>query len=46
MTRAGQLSRALYIRQKGKWIRIGTIWHDGDVHLYNNVYTILEQVFE
>lgn len=46
MTRAGQLSRAIYIRQKGTWIRIGTLWKDGEVKLYKNVYTILEEVFE
>lgn len=46
MSRDGSPLRALYIRRKGKWIRIGTITASKKISLEDNVDTILEDVFE
>lgn len=45
MSRDGSSQRALYIRRKGKWIRIGTINSDKKIIFQSNVDTIIEEVF-
>lgn len=49
MTKAGKITRQLYIRRKNKWIVVGSIsFIRGvpSVRLRDNVDLILEEVFE
>jgi hypothetical protein len=45
MTRAGALTRTVYIRRKGKWIAIGFCTRT-EIKFERNVDTILDEVFE
>ena len=45
MGRDGSSQRALYIRRKGEWIRIGTLTSSKKVIFEDNVDTILEDIF-
>ena len=44
MSRDGASQRAVYIRRKGKWIKIGVINSDKKITFQNNVDTIIKEV--
>ena len=45
MARDASSQRALYIRRKGEWIRIGTLTASKKIIIDKSVDTILEEVF-
>ena len=45
MSRDGASQRAIYIRRKGKWIKIGVINSDKKITFQVNVDTIMKEVF-